>query len=59
MLCVLDGFELEVTTDDAVGLMRTVAAGDLIEADVAAWLTERIRPLDDEMMFIEGQQPGS
>ena len=48
IFCVLNGFELEVPADDAVGLMLAVAAGELVEADVAAWLTDRIRPLDDE-----------
>lgn len=43
MFCVLDGFELEVPTGDAVDLMLGVAAGELDEADVAEWLIQRIR----------------
>jgi len=48
MFCALNGYELEVPTNDAVDLMVAVSAGDLVEADVAAWLTERLRPLGDE-----------
>ena len=46
MFCVLNGYTLEVATDDAVDLMLAIAAGDLTENDVAAWLTERLHPLD-------------
>lgn len=46
MFCVLNGYTLEVGTDDAVELMLAVAAGELTETEVAAWLTERLEPLD-------------
>ncbi len=44
MFCVLNGYILEVPTDDAVDLMLAIAAGELAETDVAAWLTERLQP---------------
>lgn len=44
LFCALNGFDLEVPTDEAVDLMLGVASGDHNEAAVAAWLTERIRP---------------
>jgi death-on-curing protein len=43
MFCVLNGYELESTDDDAVALMLTVAAGDTDEASVATWLSQRLR----------------
>lgn len=44
LFCALNGFDLDVPTDEAVDLMLGVASGDHNEAAVAAWLTERIRP---------------
>ena len=46
MFCVLNGYGLEVPTDDAIHLMVAVAAGELDETAVAAWLTERLQPLN-------------
>jgi death-on-curing protein len=46
MFCVLNGYGLEVPNDDAVHLMLAIAAGELDEATVAAWLTERLQSLD-------------
>lgn len=46
MFCILNGYRLEVATDDAVDLMLAIAAGRIDETDVAAWLTERLQPLD-------------
>jgi len=46
MFCALNGYRLEVPADDAVDLMLAIAAGELDEATVAAWLTGRLRPLD-------------
>ena len=46
MFCVLNGYTLEVPTDDAVALILAVAAGEFDETAVAAWLTERLRALD-------------
>ena len=46
MFCILNEHDLEVPTEDAVGLMLAIAAGDLTETDVAAWLTDRLRLLD-------------
>lgn len=43
MFCLLNGYQLEVPADDAVDLMLAVAAGDMDEADVADWLTDRLR----------------
>lgn len=37
----LNGHHLEATPDDAVDLMLSVAAGDVGETDVAAWLEPR------------------
>ena len=47
MFCILNEYVLEVPADDAVDLMLAIAAGDLTETDVAAWLTERLHPLDN------------
>lgn len=44
MFCALNGYNLEVPADDAVELMLGIAASDLNETQVAAWLTERIQP---------------
>ena len=38
----LNGYTLEVPADDAVELMVGVAAGDLDEVAVGAWLAERL-----------------
>lgn len=46
MFCILNGYMLEVPTDDAVDLMLAIAAGDLAESDVAAWLADRLHPLE-------------
>lgn len=46
MCCILNEYILEVPTQDAGDLMLAIAAGDLTEKDVAAWLTERLHPLD-------------
>ena len=46
MFCILNGYRLEAATDDAVDLMFAIAAGELTETEVAAWLTERLQPLD-------------
>jgi len=46
MFCILNGYRLQIAADDAVDLMLAIAAGDLTEADVATWLTERLQPLD-------------
>ena len=46
IFCVLNGYTLEVASDEAVDLMLAVAAGEVTETDVAAWLTERLQRLD-------------
>jgi death-on-curing protein len=46
MFCVLNGYRLEVAADEAVDLMLAIAAGELEETAVAAWLTERLQPLN-------------
>ena len=46
MFAILNGYKLEVATDDAVDLMLAAAAGGLTETEVAAWLTERLQPLN-------------
>ena len=46
MFCALNGYKLEVPTDNAVSFMLAIAAGDLDETEVATWLTERLQPLD-------------
>lgn len=47
MFLVLNGGSLRVTADDAVETMLAIAAGDLDEAAVKVWLTDRIdRPAD-------------
>lgn len=46
MFCALNGYNLEVHTDDAVNLMLAIAAGEIDEAALAIWLAERLRPLD-------------
>ena len=42
MFCALNGFTLAVPTGEAVDTMVAVAAGDLDEAGLAAWLAERL-----------------
>ena len=42
MFCALNGRELHVAADDAVVTMQAIAAGDLDEAAMVVWLTERI-----------------
>ncbi len=44
LFCALNGRELSVPADDAVETMLKVAAGELDEAAVAAWLTPRLDP---------------
>ena len=44
MFCILNGYRLEVATDDAVDLVLEIAAGELTETEVAAWLAERLQP---------------
>ncbi len=46
MFRILNGYRLEVATDDAVDLMLAAAAGELTETEVAAWLAERLQPLN-------------
>jgi prophage maintenance system killer protein len=46
MFCILNGYGLEVATDDAVDLMLAAAAGELTETGVAAWLADRLQPLE-------------
>ena len=46
MFCILNGYTLEVPTDDAVDLMMAIAAGDVGETEVAARLTDGTQPLD-------------
>ena len=47
LFCVLNGYGLEVPADDAVDLMLAIAAGEIDETEVAAWLTDRLQPLDN------------
>lgn len=42
MFCYLNGYQLQVPADDAVELMLAVAAGEMDEAAMADWLTERL-----------------
>lgn len=42
MFCALNGHELRVATDDAVATMWAIAADELDEAAVAAWLADRL-----------------
>lgn len=48
MFCILNGYRLEVASDDAVDLMLAAAASELTEAEVAAWLGERLQRLESE-----------
>jgi death on curing protein len=41
LFCALNGHELRVPADDAVATMLAVAAGELDERGMAAWLVER------------------
>jgi death-on-curing protein len=43
MFCLLNGYQLEATVDDAVSQMLAVAAGAVDESQMARWLAERIR----------------
>ena len=45
MFCALNGYMLEVASDDAVDRMLAIAAGELDETEVANWLSERLQPL--------------
>jgi death-on-curing protein len=42
MFCALNGRELHVAADDAVMTMQGIAAGELDEAALVAWLTKRL-----------------
>jgi death on curing protein len=42
MFCALNDRELHVATDDAVTTARAIAAGELDEVAVAAWLADRL-----------------
>jgi death-on-curing protein len=42
MFCVLNGRDLRVDTDDAVAMMLAVAAGEVDELGLAAWLSGRL-----------------
>ena len=42
MFCLLNGWDLHVGADDAVGQMLGVAAGEIDEAAMAVWLSERL-----------------
>jgi prophage maintenance system killer protein len=42
MFYALNGHELRVPRDEAVSTMLAIAAGELDEAAVADWLTERL-----------------
>ena len=44
----LNGHRLEVGIDEAVGLMLQVAAGELREDAVAAWVAGRLEPAGDD-----------
>jgi len=46
MFCLLNGRDLCVETDDAVSQMLGVAAGEIDEADMAAWLAPRLTDID-------------
>lgn len=43
MFCALNGYDLEVPTDDAVAAVLAVAAGELDEAGLCSWLEPRVR----------------
>jgi prophage maintenance system killer protein len=47
-VCVLNGHGLEVPADDAVCAMLDIAAGEVHETEVAAWIMERLHSLDVE-----------
>jgi prophage maintenance system killer protein len=47
MFCALNGRELSVPADEAVETIVKIAAGQLQEADVAAWLAPRLDPPED------------
>jgi len=42
MFCALNDLELQVEADDAVTTMQAIAAGELDEGAVAAWLADRL-----------------
>ena len=42
LFCMLNGHRLEVTADDAVVTMLAVAASEIDEAQMAAWLAMRL-----------------
>lgn len=46
MFLSLNGHRMVVTDDEAVDLMLSVAAGEIDEAAVTAWLEDRIEPDD-------------
>ena len=43
MFCALNEFTLEAPADDVVETMLAIAAGDVDEAAVASWLSDRLR----------------
>ena len=42
MFCALNRYELDVSPDEAVSTMLAIAAGELDEVAVAAWLTDQL-----------------
>ena len=46
MFCLLNGWDLHVGADDAVDQMLGVAAGEIDEAAMADWLSERLAPTE-------------
>ena len=42
LFCMLNGHRLEVAMDDAVTTMLAVAAGEIDEAQMSAWLATRL-----------------
>ena len=42
MFCVLNGHELNVRADEAVSTMLKIAAGELDESAIAAWLSDHL-----------------
>jgi death-on-curing protein len=44
MFCALNGYDLNVPTDDAVTMVLAVAAGEMDEESLAEWVSARLSP---------------
>lgn len=57
MFCALNGRALEVSIDDAVSTMFTVADGSTGEAEMSHWIRQHLSPAIDGSSDLNGVTP--